>query len=384
RADSVRCARRSGSLVPRYRVEPIPVSRFRADESPDEDPGNLRWTERLQPLGAARKGLRVLRYRARLMNGSPTIGPLASKAYVASQLLEGRQTSRQTFKLLLVSLRPQQWTKNLAVFAPLLFAKGVLDVQAVLRASVAVLAFCLLSGGVYLLNDWLDREKDRLHPEKRNRPIAAGLLSGRVVATAALVCWMSGLALAYLARPTFAALAAGYLALQLLYSALFKRWVIVDVMVIGLGFLIRVVGGGIAISVPVSNWLYLCTLLLAVFLGFAKRWHELSSLEGDSVGHRENLSEYSLPMLDQMLSIVAASCILAYGLYTVAQDTVPKVGSDRLKYTVPFVIYGIFRYLFLIHRRGAGGSPERVLLSDGPMIVDILLYLAVAAWALYF
>jgi len=318
------------------------------------------------------------------MNGSPNIGPVSSEPYIASRALAGRPISGSTVKLFLVSLRPRQWTKNLAVFAPLLFAKELLNGQAVLRACIAVLSFCLLSGGAYLLNDWLDREKDRLHPEKKDRPIAAGLISGRLVGSSALLCWMAGLALAYLARPLFAAVAAGYLSLQLLYSALFKRWVIVDVMVIALGFVIRVVGGGIAINVPVSNWLYLCTLLLAVFLGFAKRWHELSSLEADAVGHRENLIEYSLPMLDQMLSIVAASCILAYGLYTVAADTIEHVGSDRLKYTVPFVIYGIFRYLFLIHRRGAGGAPERVLLSDSPMIIDILLYLAVAAWALYF
>ena len=317
------------------------------------------------------------------MNGSPNIGPVSSEPYVSSRALVGQKISGPTFKLLLVSLRPRQWTKNLAVFAPLLFAKGLLNGQAVLRACIAVLSFCLLSGGVYLLNDWVDREKDRLHPEKKNRPIAAGLISRRLVASTALLCWVFGLTLAYVARPLFAGVAAGFLTLQVLYTFVFKRWVIVDVMVIALGFVIRVVGGGIAISVPVSNWLYLCTLLLAVFLGFAKRWHELSSLQADAVGHRENLSEYSLPMLDQMLSIVAASCILAYGLYTVAQDTIEHVGSDRLKYTVPFVIYGIFRYLFLIHRRGAGGSPDRVLLSDLPMVVDILLYLAVAAWALY-
>src|SRR5229473_2843236 len=304
------------------------------------------------------------------MTGSSGIAPASSDQFLCSDTVRARHPNRSAFKLLLVSLRPRQWTKNLAAFAPLIFAKQLLNLSAVLRASLAVISFCLIAGGVYLLNDWLDRDKDRLHPEKRNRPIAAGLISGRGVASTALLCWIGGMALAYAARPQFALVAAGYLALQILYSLVFKRWVILDVMVI-------------AIGVPVSNWLYLCTLLLAVFLGFAKRWHELSSLEAEALGHRENLSQYSLPMLDQMLSIVAASCILAYGLYTVAQDTIDHVGSDRLKFTVPFVIYGIFRYLFLIHRRGAGGSPERVLLADPPMIINLVLYLAVAAWALY-
>jgi 4-hydroxybenzoate polyprenyltransferase len=318
------------------------------------------------------------------MKWSSEIAPASSDQLLSSDAVRAGHVGGSQFALLFASLRPRQWTKNLVAFAPLIFAKGVLNLNAVGRASLSVVSFCLIAGGVYLLNDWVDRDKDRLHPEKRNRPIAAGLISGQGVASTALLCWVSGIGLAYAVRPEFALVAAGYLALQILYSLVLKRWVILDVMVIALGFVIRVAGGGIAINVPVSNWLYLCTLLLAVFLGFAKRWHELSSLEGEALAHRENLSEYSMPMLDQMLSIVAASCILAYGLYTVAQDTIDHVGSDRLKFTIPFVIYGIFRYLFLIHRRGAGGSPERVLLSDPPMIIDLVLYLAVAAWALYF
>jgi len=285
---------------------------------------------------------------------------------------------------LIASLRPRQWTKNLIVFAPLLFAKSVLRGDAALRASLAVVSFCLLASGVYLFNDWFDREKDRRHPEKRNRPIAAGLLPGSTVAATVLFCWAAGTALAYATRPAFAAVAAAYLGLQILYSLVLKELVIVDVVAIAMGFVLRVLGGGIAISVPVSNWLYLCTLLLAVFLGFAKRRHELAALQSEAVPHRQNLGEYSLPLLDQMISVVASSCVLAYGLYTVSRDTIEHVGSDRLKFTVPFVIYGIFRYLFLIHKRGAGGSPERVLLSDLPMIINLVLFVALASWALYF
>lgn len=281
------------------------------------------------------------------------------------------------------ALRPRQWTKNLAVYAPLLFAKAVFLPGAALQATLAVASFCLLASTIYVLNDWIDREHDRLHPEKRKRPIAAGLISGPAAFTLASGCFAAGAALALAVGLPFAQAASAYVVLQLAYSFALKRLVIVDVMAIAIGFVVRVIGGGQAIGVEVSNWLFLCTLLLAVFLGFAKRRHELSSLQADASGHRANLSDYSLPMLDQMMSIVAASCILAYGLYTVSADTIRHVGSDRLKYTVPFVIYGVFRYLFLVHRRNLGGSPERVLLSDPPLILDLLLFVGVAGWALY-
>jgi 4-hydroxybenzoate polyprenyltransferase len=281
------------------------------------------------------------------------------------------------------ALRPRQWTKNGAVFAALLYSGTVFKEGYALKAAMAVAAFCLIASGIYVLNDWVDREKDRLHPEKRKRPIAAGHLNGIHAALLAILCWGGGASLALAVNREFALVAAGYVGLQFAYTLLLKRMVILDVMVIAVGFVIRVIGGGVAIDVPVSNWLFLCTLLLAVFLGFAKRRHELSSLQGEAQGHRANLNDYSLPMLDQMMSVVAAACIVAYGLYTVARETVDHIGSDRLKFTIPFVIYGIFRYLFLIHKKGLGGSPERVLLSDAPLIIDLVLYVAVTGWALY-
>lgn len=286
-------------------------------------------------------------------------------------------------RVLLRALRPRQWTKNLALYAALLFARKVTDRGALVTETLAALAFCLLASGVYVLNDWVDREKDRLHPDKKERPIAAGLISAPVAAALCAVCWMAGGALALHVGRSFAELAAGYVGLQLAYSFLLKRLVILDVVVIAIGFVLRVVGGGVAIDVPVSNWLYLCTLLLALFLGFAKRRHELSSLDIAAGAHRENLSEYTVPMLDQMISVVAASCILSYGLYTVSAETMAKVGSDHLKFTVPMVIYGIFRYLYLIHHKNLGGSPERVLLSDVPLMADLALFVAVSGWALY-
>ncbi len=281
------------------------------------------------------------------------------------------------------ALRVKQWTKNGVLFAPLLFAKGVVREGLPLKSLIAVAAFSLLASGVYLVNDWVDKEKDRHHPEKRHRPIAAGLLSLPMVLVLVAACWGAAAALGAWLGSGFLAVCGGYLVLQALYTWVLKKAVILDVMAIALGFILRVVAGAVAINVVVSNWLFLCTLLLAVFLGFAKRRHELSSLEGAAGAHRANLEDYSLPMLDQMMSISAASTILAYGLYTVSAETVEHVGSDRLKFTVPCVVYGVFRYLFLVHKRGAGGSPEKVLLSDAPLIADIGIFVAVAAWALY-
>lgn len=281
------------------------------------------------------------------------------------------------------ALRPKQWTKNGVLFAPLLFAKSIFAGDLMLRAVIAVAAFSALASGVYVLNDWFDREKDRLHPEKKNRPIAAGLINGTGAIVLVILCWSAAAALGAWLGLNFLAVLASYLALQVLYTGALKRLVILDVMAIAMGFIIRVVAGAVAINVVVSNWLFLCTLLLAVFLGFAKRRAELSTLE-DAKAHRANLADYSLEMLDQMMSISASACILAYGLYTLAPETVARVGSDHLKFTVPVVVYGVFRYLFLVHKRGAGGAPERVLLSDPPMMIDLALFLGIAAWALYF
>lgn len=282
------------------------------------------------------------------------------------------------------ALRPRQWTKNLVLLVPLVFAKGVVREGLALRSLLAVAAFCLLASGVYLVNDWVDREKDRLHPEKRRRPIAAGHLGGGAALVLLAACWGGAAALGWTLGKGVLAVMGSYLALQALYTAGLKRLVILDIMAIALGFIFRVVTGAVAIDVEVSNWLFLCTLLAAVFLGFAKRRHELSSLEEGAGAHRKNLEDYSLPMLDQMMAIAAASFILAYGLYTVSAETVSHVGSDRLKYTVPFVVYGVFRYVFLVHKRDAGGAPERVLLTDAPTLLTVVAVAGIAGWALYF
>ena len=280
------------------------------------------------------------------------------------------------------ALRPKQWLKNGVLLVPLLFAKSIFAQGLALRAFLAVGVFSLLASGVYVVNDWFDREKDRLHPEKRKRPIAAGHLSGGAAIVVVVVCWTIAGTVGWWISPGFFGVLASYLALQVLYTGALKRLVLLDIMAIALGFILRVVAGAEAIDVEVSNWLFLCTLLGALFLGFAKRRAELSSLE-DAAAHRANLADYTVPLLDQMMSICAACCILGYGLYTVSKETVDHVGSDHLKFTVPFVVYGVFRYLFLVHKRGAGGAPEQVLLSDAPLLVDAGLFVAVAGWALY-
>ena len=280
-------------------------------------------------------------------------------------------------------LRVRQWTKNGVLLVPLLFAKSAFAGGAVLKELVAILAFSLLASGVYVLNDWFDREKDRLHPEKRLRPLAAGHLGSTAAAVLVVVCWAAAGVLGAALNPEFVLVQLAYLALQAAYTLFLKRMVLLDVMAIALGFILRVVAGAAAIQVMVSNWLFLCTLLGAVFLGFAKRRAELSSLEDAATAHRANLADYSLGMLDQMMSIAAACTILAYGLYTVAKETVEHVGTDHLKFTVPCVVYGVFRYLFLVHKRGAGGAPEKVLLGDRALQADIGLFLVLAGWALY-
>lgn len=280
-------------------------------------------------------------------------------------------------------LRPRQWTKNLAVFAPLLFARAVFVPELALREFLAFVAFCFLSSGTYVFNDWIDREQDRHHPQKALRPIAAREIRARTVLLLIIVCWGAGLNLGLELGWGFAALGGAYLVLQIAYTAVLKHHVVLDVLCIAAGFVLRVLAGAVAISVPVSGWLFLCAMLLALFLALAKRRQELVSLEEGATQHRASLGEYSLPLLDQMLSTVAGMCILAYGLYTVAPDTVAKVGSDRLKWTLPFVLYGVLRYLYLVHRRDVTGSPEKVLLSDLPTIVNLLLYI-VAVFALLY
>jgi len=277
-------------------------------------------------------------------------------------------------RALLVSLRPHQWTKNLVVLAALAFSKHLFEADAVFRALLALVIFCALSGATYVLNDLIDLERDRLHPQKRLRPLASGALSVSVGRWAGLSLALGGLAASLALGGRFALAALAYFALNVAYSFALKHAVILDVLSIAIGFVLRAVAGALAIDVAFSDWLLVCTILLALFLALAKRRHELVTLE-HAAGHRRILAEYSPYLLDQMIAVATASCLTAYAFYTLAPDTIEKYRTDRLSLTIPFVIYGIFRYLYLVHRREQGGSPSDVLLTDRPLL------LAVALWA---
>jgi len=284
---------------------------------------------------------------------------------------------------LFLALRPAQWTKNLIVFAALIFGQRLLDVEAVVRATLAFLAFCALSGVVYLVNDVVDREADRQHPIKRLRPIAAGDLSVSVALGCACLLLAVGLAASTWLGPVFLAHAVGYVSLQVAYSLGLKRQVILDVLSIAMGFVIRASAGGAAIGVPVSQWLLICTILLALFLALAKRRHEITLLGEDATRHRAILGEYTPYLVDQMIAVVTASTLMGYAFYTVSSETVQRFGTPWLGLTLPFPLYGIFRYLYLVHRRSQGGSPTELLLADRPLLLCVALWGATTIALIY-
>ena len=282
-----------------------------------------------------------------------------------------------------LSLRPHQWTKNLMVFAAPALSKHLFEWGPLEKSVLAFVIFCALSGTVYLLNDVADLERDRLHPSKRLRPIASGALSPRAAALLALVLGLGSLGLSALLGLPFVLCAGLYLALNVLYSFRLKEIVILDVLSVSLGFVLRAVAGGVAIGVLVSDWLLVCTLLLAMFLALAKRRHELVSLTTSATGHRKILAEYSPYLLDQMISVVTASCLTAYAFYTMAPDTVQKYRTERLAWTIPFVLYGIFRYLYLVHQKEKGGSPTDILVTDRPLLLNVFLWAMALLWIVY-
>ncbi len=287
------------------------------------------------------------------------------------------------FTALLEAMRPRQWTKNVFVFAGIVFARRLFDVPALIVSLGAFALFCLLSGSVYLVNDVLDAEQDRQHPTKRKRPIASGRLSPGVALAAALLIAGLAVGLSFTLTTAFAVIAIIYLALNLLYSSALKHIVILDVLSIAIFFVLRAAAGAAAISVPISHWLLICTILLALFVALSKRRHELTLLENNASAHRASLTEYTPYLLDQMIAVVTASTLMAYSLYTVDARTVHEVGSDRLMYTIPCVIFGIFRYLYLIHQKGEGGDPDRIIVSDRPFLINLVVWAAIAAAVVY-
>lgn len=284
---------------------------------------------------------------------------------------------------IVISMRPQQWLKNTIVFAALVFSRQFQDGEKVLISLVVFIIFSLLSGAVYLVNDVVDREEDRKHRDKFSRPLAAGRLSPSLALRAAVIVTIPALIGAFCIDPGLGLISLGYLLLISAYSLFLKRIVIVDVLVIAFGFILRVLAGGVAIGVPISEWLFICTFLLALFLALSKRRHELVLLGGETSGHRKTLSEYSANLLDQMIAVVTSSTLMAYSLYTLASRTQIEV-SPRLYYSIPFVLYGIFRYLYLVHRKDKGGEPGRTIFADRPLLIDVLLWVLTIISILHF
>lgn len=284
----------------------------------------------------------------------------------------------KTIKAVLRSMRPKQWTKNALVLAGYIFSIGDktigLEPSMFWQALGATILFCVMSGAVYIMNDIADRDQDRLHPVKRHRPIASGLLGPKTAAVSFLLLAGFGLAGAYLLSIGFAIVLGSYFLLQVAYTLLLKKIGLVDVFVIAGGFVLRAVGGAVAIGVEFSPWLLLCASLLALFLALCKRRHEKVVLNGAEGRTRSSLDAYDAKLLDQLIAVASSSTIICYSLYTLWPDTVAKFDTDRLGLTIPFVIFGIFRYLDLVYRHSKGDRPEQILLTDGPLMIDIALY----------
>lgn len=275
------------------------------------------------------------------------------------------------------AMRPRQWTKNLIIFAALVFAERPVGPKDIVDATVAFLIFCVLSGSVYVINDFLDLEADKVHPVKSKRPLASGKLAPVPALSVAVVLSVASLGGSTAVSPGFALAGLAYFGLQLAYFFALKNMVILDVMSVAAGFVLRAVAGALAIAVPISPWLLMCTILLALFLALGKRRHELVLLSDGAQEHRRILKEYSAPLLDEMISVVTSSTVVAYTLYTFFSETAHR--TPYLMLTVPFVLYGIFRYLYLVHQKEMGGSPEEILVTDRPLLLNVFLWFAAVA-----
>jgi len=290
---------------------------------------------------------------------------------------------------LLRAMRPKQWSKNAIIFFPFAFTLNEYwrpfspDMYRFLGlTTTGFLLFCLLSGAVYLINDVVDVDKDRLHPTKRYRPIASGQVTTTTALAAAGLLTAVSVGVGFALNPLFGFVAAIYFLAQVAYTFFLKHVVLLDVFTIAAGFVLRAVAGAVVIQVAISPWLYICTVLLSLFLGFSKRRHELVLLNDQAGNHRQILREYTPELLEEILSVVTSSTVMAYSLYTFTYEKLPK--NHAMMLTIPFVLYGIFRYLYLVHLRNAGGSPEETLLGDRPFLVNVILWMVSVVAILYF
>jgi len=288
---------------------------------------------------------------------------------------------------LLIAMRPKQWAKNIIIYFGLVFSFNLFHLDLVLRVTIAFCLFCLLSSAIYLINDLRDLKSDQVHPRKRLRPLASGKLKPFHAQAAAAVLLAIALPASFALNPGFTLnpgfglSALAYVALMVAYSFGLKHVALVDVFVLAGGFVLRAMAGALAIGVPISPWLYLTTGLGALYLGFSKRRHELVLLNDSAGQHRAWLAEYTPELLDEMIAVITASIVMAYSLYTFFGQNLPKNGAMMV--TIPFVLYGIFRYLYLIRLKDEGGSPEEILLRDRPILLDVILWGLVSVAVLY-
>ena len=283
-----------------------------------------------------------------------------------------------------IAMRPRQWIKNLLVFAALLFSRELFHVEHITETLLAFAAFCLSASAIYLINDVRDKEEDVHHPVKKNRPIAAGKVSVSEAYSVAVILLLVSFGGSYLLLPlNFLLILGGYLTMNILYSAGLKKVVIIDLLIVSIGFVLRAIAGAVAISVSISPWLLGTTFFVALFLILGKRRHELITLGADGANHRSVLDEYSKEMLDALLIIVTTSTIMMYVLYTLAERTIEIFGTANLVYTVVFVVYGIFRAFYLIYQKQQGGAPTEMLLSDRPLQINILLWIVTVSSIIY-
>ena len=286
-------------------------------------------------------------------------------------------------KYFFITLRPYQWTKNLVVFTALIFSGHLFLVNDVKISVLTFMLFCLVAGGVYGLNDILDRKEDINHPDKKQRPLAARHITPQFVFWGSLFVSVIGILGSYFINIQVTIILFIYFILMILYSMKLKHIVIIDLIIVALAFVLRAVAGAVAIKVAISPWLLVCAFFLALFLVLGKRRNELIILKENSVNHRKILGEYNSKLLDQMIATATATSIMSYVLYIMDSNTIAKFHTRNLIYTIPFVVWGIFRYLYLIYKKEIGGSPEKILINDKGVLLPVMLWSVLVAVILY-
>lgn len=280
-------------------------------------------------------------------------------------------------------MRPKQWVKNVFIFAGIIFSRNLFQTEPLIKVMIGFILFSLASSSIYIFNDIRDMKQDRQHPEKCKRPLPAGKLRTSTAFVISMALGIIAFAGGFLLDVTFLAILAAYIIMNILYSFKIKQWVILDVMCIAMGFVLRVLAGTTLAGVSPSDWLFICAISISLFLGFSKRRHELALIGSSANHHRKVLSDYSIPFLDQMIAVATACTVMSYALYTISPETIGRFKTRNLVITIPFVLYGIYRYLYLIHQKATGGNPTRAVLTDFPLLINGILWMAAVILIIY-